>query len=90
MTSRQDEENQAEAQDPPSPVLEDQVPPPAAEPDDPIKEAEKAKEQGNTFFKAGKLLDAVEKYTRAIGTLRASTAPSTRVSRYSPATSCVS
>ncbi|KIP06165.1 hypothetical protein PHLGIDRAFT_73132 [Phlebiopsis gigantea 11061_1 CR5-6] len=66
MTSRQDEENQAEAQDPPSPVLEDQAPPPEPEPVDPIQAAEKVKEQGNALFKAGKLADAIQKYTGAI------------------------
>lgn len=31
-----------------------------------VKEIEKLKEEGNTFFKSGALRDAVEKYTAAI------------------------
>lgn len=34
---------------------------------DPIKEAEKEKEQGNVAFKAGRFQDAIEKYSRATG-----------------------
>ena len=71
MTTRPAEEIQVDGQDPQSPVVGDQTPPPEpeAEPEplDNTKEAEKVKEQGNVFFKAGKLQDAVEKYTRAIG-----------------------
>ena len=70
MISRQDEGSQADAQDPPSPILVDQEPLPEPEPLDPIREAEQVKGQGNELFKAGKLLEAVEKYTRAIGTYR--------------------
>ena len=75
MTSRQDEENHAEAQDPPSPVLEDQAPPPEPQPVDPIQAAEKVKEQGNALFKAGKLAEAIQKYTEAIGAHYYSAAP---------------
>lgn len=71
MITRQIDESPVDTQDPRSPVLGDQAPPPEAEteaePIDNVKEAEKVKEQGNVFFKAGKLQDAVEKYTRAIG-----------------------
>lgn len=57
------------AQEPPSPIPADsQSPTPeAAEPVDNIKQAEKVKEQGNTAFKAGKFVEAIEHYGRAIG-----------------------
>jgi DnaJ homolog subfamily C member 7 len=38
-----------------------------AVPADPLKEAEKKKEAGNTAFKAKKYQEAIERYTEAIG-----------------------
>lgn len=75
--NRHDEEMQVEPQETPT---TDSVPEPAPEPIDPIKEAEKKKEAGNTAFRAKKYQEAIEQYTEAIGTYictRASTGHST-------------
>lgn len=67
-----------DVQEPQSPLVGDEAPSPEPEPVDSAQEAEKVKEQGNLLFKAGKLLDAIERYGRAIGAY-SSTAPGTRV-----------
>lgn len=36
-----------------------------------IKDVERVKEEGNTCFKAGRLIQAVEKYTEALGIIEA-------------------
>ena len=36
-----------------------------------IKDVERTKEEGNAFFKAGRLVQAVEKYTEALGVIEA-------------------
>jgi len=55
-------------QPPPTPSPVTTSPKPEPEEEDPIKRAEKVKEQGNVAFKAAKYAVAVELYTKAIGT----------------------
>ncbi|EDQ98078.1 uncharacterized protein LACBIDRAFT_186713 [Laccaria bicolor S238N-H82] len=50
----------------PSPVTASPKPEPEPEEEDPVKRAEKVKEQGNVAFKAAKYTVAVELYTQAI------------------------
>lgn len=50
--------------DPPSPAAPS---PASAVEEDPVKLAEKVKEDGNTAFKAQRFQEAIELYTRAIG-----------------------
>lgn len=59
--NRHEEEMQVDPADGPS---SEATPP---EPVDPLKEAEKSKEAGNTAFRTKKFQEAVERYTEAIG-----------------------